>query len=167
MNYLNFCHILNIKKLLFLSQVLRHVQTGHRCPLHPLCQCLPLYAHEGGPVFPVSSCEQECGWRPGGASTDCFILKGTSWTSCWTPRLGCWSSGWLWNWCPNWWNTNSGASLCLENTVSVVLRVSTGGRRRPTGGQIRDQFKKLQLWSWRDSQFIPHQLSWDIFDPSL
>lgn len=30
-----------------------------------------------------------------------------------------------------------------------------------------DQFKKLQLRSWRDSQFTPHQFIWDIFDPSF
>lgn len=47
-----------------------------------------------------------------------FSPKGIWWTSYWTPRLGCWSSGWLWSWCPNWWNTSSGRCSCLENMVS-------------------------------------------------
>lgn len=59
-----------------------------------------------------------------------FSLKGIWWTSCWTPRWGCWSSGRLWNWCPNWWNTNSGPSSYSESMVSAFLRLNTGGRCR-------------------------------------
>lgn len=46
-----------------------------------------------------------------------FTPSGIWWTSCWTPRWGCWSSGWLWSWCPSLWSTNSGLCSCLENMV--------------------------------------------------
>lgn len=138
--FLNFVDLSFIKTqmwtLLFLPQVLWHVQTGHWLPLHPLRQRLPFYAHQKWPMFPVSSCEREHGWRWGGALIGSFILKGIWWTSCWTPRWGCWSSGRLWNWCPNWWNPNSGASSSSENMVSVLPWFTTRGRCRRTGGQM-------------------------------
>lgn len=49
-----------------------------------------------------------------------FAPSGIWWTSCWTPRWGCWSSGWLWSWCPSLWSTNSGLCSCLENMVREI-----------------------------------------------
>lgn len=121
----NKCTLL--RQLFHLFQVLWHVQTGHRCSVYPLCQRLPVHSHQRGSMLSVSHQRTltavRCNVSIGNSLTTVSLWtlpKVTWWISCWTQHLECWSSGWLWSWCPSWWSSSSGACSRLENMVGGV-----------------------------------------------
>lgn len=113
-------------------------------------------------MFPVSSCEHEHGSRSGGACDWFLYFERYLMNFLLDATLGMlviWAAVKLVSKLVEYkrW------SLLIFGEYGVFLWFATRGRCRRTGAELGDQFTRLQLHPWRDSQFIPHQFCWDTF----